>query len=438
MKIAVIGGGTTGFIAAAHLTRRVPEAELLHVFDSNIPTIGVGEGTTPRFPLWFEEVTGLGFPDLVARCGATLKKGTLFHGWGRDGADFLNRFHPTRLIGYHFDATDVVRVLGEHVRAERIDARVEEVNTSAEGVRVRFSDDATHLCHYVFDARGFPRGTERDGGTPEDLVQLDWVPTCRAILRWLPPGSLSGSTRASARPHGWIFQIPLRHATSCGYIFNSRISSDAEIEADFTAFLQQEGIPTWTHRGTIDFPNFLRRTMFDGRVFRVGNAASFLEPLEATAIGTTIVQVRAAAHWIAEHGGDSNADELDDFNGALIAYICRNSLFVAWHYACGSRWDTPFWRYARRGIERARTNAMARFHLAAMEEYVEAGRMLPGPALSSYEDQDRWDEEIYPLLRIYKPFGNFSELNFAQVGHGIGYYDARHDADRVGVIAADR
>ena len=94
MKIAVLGGGTAGFIAAAHLTRNVPDAELLHVFDSRIPTIGVGEGTTPRFPVWFEEVTGLGFPDLAERCGATLKKGTRFDGWGLDGAEFLNRFQP--------------------------------------------------------------------------------------------------------------------------------------------------------------------------------------------------------------------------------------------------------------------------------------------------------------------------------------------------------
>ena len=60
-----------------------------------------------------------------------------------------------------------------------------------------------------------------------------------------------------------------------------------------------------------------------------------------------------------------------------------------------------------------------------MTEYVEAGRALPGLALSTYDDQHRWEEEIYPLLSIYRPFGNFSELNFAQVGHGIGYYDAR-------------
>jgi hypothetical protein len=106
----------------------------------------------------------------------------------------------------------------------------------------------------------------------------------------------------------------------------------------------------------------------------------------------------------------------------MLSYVCCDSLFVAWHYACGSRWDTPFWRYARRGIERARNNYLARTHLACMEEFIEAGRALPGLVLSDYEDQDRWQREVYPLLRLYRPFGNFSELNFAQVGHGIGYY----------------
>jgi hypothetical protein len=59
-----------------------------------------------------------------------------------------------------------------------------------------------------------------------------------------------------------------------------------------------------------------------------------------------------------------------------------------------------------------------------MQEFVEAGRSLPGLALSEYQEQDRWEREVYPLLRLYRAFGNFSELNFSQIGHGIGYYDA--------------
>ena len=74
------------------------------------------------------------------------------------------------------------------------------------------------------------------------------------------------------------------------------------------------------------------------------------------------------------------------------------------------------------GMERARGCATARPYLIDMEAFIEAGRRLPGLALASYEDPDDWDREVYPLLRLYRPFGNFSELNFSQVGHGIGYY----------------
>ncbi len=244
-------------------------------------------------------------------------------------------------------------MIGEHVRAQHIDARVDELRTLPHGVLVTLGDQTTHLCDYVFDARGFPRPA---ADAPGDLIQLDWIPTGRANLRWLPPGALSGVTRAAARPHGWIFHIPLQDATSTGYIFNPSISSDAEVEADFTLSLKEEGVTGWTHRGMLNFPNFLRRRFFDGRIFWVGNSASFLEPLEATGIATAIVEIRSAAHWIAEHGPESSTDldELEAFNEGMVGFVCRNSLFVAWHYACGSLWDTAFWRYARQGMERAR------------------------------------------------------------------------------------
>jgi 2-polyprenyl-6-methoxyphenol hydroxylase-like FAD-dependent oxidoreductase len=428
MRIAVLGGGTAGFIAACHLTRSLPHVELLHVFDSRIPTIGVGEGTTPRFCTWFEEVTGLGFSDLAERCRATLKRGLRFEGWGSRGTEFLNRFQPTRLLGYHLDAAEMVGLLIEYVRAQRVDARVEEVLTLVDRVQLRLENGTIHHCDYVFDARGFPSNVNTGCGTMENLFQLDWIPTNRAMLRRLPAADLSGVTRAIARPHGWIFQIPLQGSISCGYIFNRDVSSDAEVDEDFTTLLQQEGVSSWIPRGLLNFPNFVRRRVFDGRVFWLGNAAAFLEPLEATAICTGVLEVRAAARLILDYGSHGGVDpaEVDGFNAKMFAYVVRNSLFLAWHYACGSRFDSAFWRYAMQGMERARNCALVRPYLIDMDAFVEAGRRLPGLTLPAHENEDDWDREVYPLLRLYRPFGNFSELNFSQVGHGIGYYASDH------------
>jgi tryptophan halogenase len=427
MRIAVLGGGTAGFIAAAHVTHHLPHAELVHVFDSRIPTIGVGEGTTPRFPHWFEEVTGLSFPHLAERCGATLKCGSRYEGWGEHGTDFVHRFQPVRLFAYHFDAATVVEVIGEHVRGQRIDARVEDVQSAADAVRVQLDNGATLVCDYLFDARGFPKD-RNNVAVAEDIIRLDWIPTGRATIRRLPPQKLlqdrQAVSRVVARRHGWIFQIPLRDWTSCGYVFNPRLSSDSEVADDLTAFLHGEGFTAWEQRAAPRFPNFIRRTLFDGRIFLAGNAASFIEPLEATTIGHAIAQVRAATQWIADVGQGSRAepDEAAAFNRTMVDYMCRDSLFVAWHYSCGSRWDTPFWNHARGGLARAREHPEAQVHLRDMQIFVEAGRALPGPHLSALEDQEQWEREVLPLLKLYRPFGNFSELNFAQVGHGIGYY----------------
>jgi tryptophan halogenase len=146
MKIAILGAGTAGFVAAAQFSQALPGAELLHVFDSQLPTIGVGEGTTPRFPGWFQDVTGLPFETLAERCGATLKTGTQFEGWGSRGDTFLNRFQPVRLVGYHFDAASVVQVLAEHVRATRVDARVTALLRQTDGVQLQLHDGRLVLC----------------------------------------------------------------------------------------------------------------------------------------------------------------------------------------------------------------------------------------------------------------------------------------------------
>ncbi len=426
MKVAILGAGTAGFVAAAHFSRALPDAELLHVFDSQLPTIGVGEGTTPRFPGWFEEVTGLSFESLEERCGATLKTGTRFEGWGVSGQPFVNRFQPVRLVGYHFDAARVVEVLSEHVRATRVDGRVTALVRQPNGVRVDLHDGRHLLCDYVFDCRGFPRAVNAGSDEEDEVLQLDWIPTGRALLRRLLPGGFSGVTRAIARPHGWIFQIPLLDWTSSGYIFNPILSSDDEVDADFTAFLHEEGVATWETRGALAFPNFVRRQLFDGRVFRGGNAACFLEPLEATAIGSAIQHARAAAHWMKEHASPLGAEsEVQDYNEALLTNVCRDSLFLAWHYACGSRWDTPFWQHARQGLDRARATPWAAAQLEAMKPFVAAGRKLPGREMADCGSQDEWDQRIFPLLKLFRPYGNFSELNFAQVGHGIGCYGTR-------------
>lgn len=434
MKIGVVGGGTAGFVAAAHISHSLPHAELVHIHASSIPKIGVGEGSTPRFPSWLKEITGKSNADVMNACRGTLKKGTVFDGWGAEGAQFHNRFHPTYLEGCHFSADRIVEFLADFVRGSYIDAVVETIESRSVGATVVLEDGARLECDFVIDASGFPASAHQSPSNQDPDIQcLDWIPTGRALLRPLKGELLSDLTRAAARPNGWIFQIPLQGSTSCGYVFNPDLNSDDDIEADFDAFLAEEGFaPTATLRG-LSFPNFLLKNQFDGRVFKVGNAASFLEPLEATAIGATIFQVSSATRIIEESmsGVPVHPDKIYVHNAVMRNYLIRNSLFIAWHYACGSRWDTPFWRHAEQGMELARRNPMAAPHLEVMTEYVNSAKAVPGRFVSDYTEVEGWKRDVFPLMTRYTPYGNFSELNFAQVGHGIGYYGADRARQKV-------
>jgi tryptophan halogenase len=434
MKVAVLGGGTAGFVAAVHISRTVPDAELFHIHASGIPKIGVGEGTTPRFPSWLKQTTGCTAAEVMQQCRGSIKKGTVFDGWGRDGTAFYNRFHPTYLEGCHFSADLITEFLADHVRGTYIDAVITGLESGEDGAAVLLEGGTRVACDFILDARGYPRAAvDRNASPDPDLLHLDWIPTNRAMLRPLQGGLLSGMTRAAARPHGYIFQIPLQGRTSCGYAFNGDITTDAEIEADFDAFLAEEGVPPTKSVKALTFPNFLLQTQFDGRVFRLGNASSFLEPLEGTAIGTTIFQVGAAKRLMedAAPGAPVAPVEVAVYNGVMRNYVLRNSLFIAWHYTCGSRWDTPFWRHAARAIERARRNPLAAPHVAAMEEFINSAESVPGRYVSDYTDVEGWTRDVLPLMNRYTPYGNFSQLNFAQVGHGIGYYGTDPAGDRL-------
>jgi hypothetical protein len=61
-----------------------------------------------------------------------------------------------------------------------------------------------------------------------------------------------------------------------------------------------------------------------------------------------------------------------------------------------------------------------------MSDFLDVGRDLPGTEIGACTNQDIWEQDILPKLTKFIPFGNFSELNFAQVGHGIGYYNANN------------
>lgn len=428
MRVAVIGGGTAGAMAAARVAHRLPEAELTWVHDPARPPLGVGEGTLPPFPPWLHEVTGLDFPELRARAGVTFKLGVRFEGWGGVEPVFRHDFSG-RAHAYHLSADRLVPLLAERVPARREARRVSAVESDGRSVRLSFDEGGELVADLVFDARGFP-----PPGSP-DVVPVPWVTANAALLRRGPLAPWEGGTRAIARPHGWVFAIPLAEDASYGYLFDERLSDRADVEGDFAALLEEEGVPAPRLRESggedgayrlLRFPSFRRRRFFDGALLAIGSTASFLEPLEATAIGLAQHQIETALLWVdgtIERRLGVRGRHAPEVVGAVDAEIAREidrvGLFVAWHYVAGSVHDTPFWR---QGLERWRA-AEARLGgsrlLADFRRLLVAASAIPPDDLARVRDPRVAAERIMPRATGLA-FGGFAEASFAQIARGLG------------------
>ncbi len=282
----MVGRGTAGSLAAASVTRLHPDPdhELHHIYDSRIPVIGVGEGSWPTLVDQLQHLTNLPHETIQRRVQGTRKYGIEFEGWGRRTHDFTHYFAPQQVsYAYHLAADLMGELLQESTRARHIDANVLNITRVDGGAQVEFEDCAPVRYDLVFDARGFPKEL-----LPDRHIDISFIPTNTAVIRRCPaiieekqdePVLQHTYTRAVARPHGWIFGIPLTAHTSYGYIFNRDVSSLAEVESDFNTFLEINGVSEFEQRAVIPFPNYVHREIYDGAVARIGNAAAFMEPL---------------------------------------------------------------------------------------------------------------------------------------------------------------
>ena len=413
-KIAVVGRGTAGSLAAANVTRLHPagDHELHHIYDSRIPVIGVGEGSWPSLVEHLQQLTELSHETVQQRLKGTRKYGVAFEGWGRRNRDFTHYFTPQQVsYAYHLSADLMTDLLHESTRARHIDANVTGITRVDGGAEVAFEDRAPERYDLVFDARGFPREID-----PARHIHISFIPTDTAVIRRCPAIIGDGQdgpvlqhtyTRAVARPHGWIFVIPLVAHTSYGYIFNRGVSSLAEVETDFDAFLEADGVPEFEQRAVIPFPNFVHRRIYDGAVARIGNRAAFMEPLEATAIVSAQFQIGMVLQTRLNRPVEHLERDAPVVNRFLVDNMLCYGLFVGWHYSRGSRYDSRFWRYARdRAWPKHRQTADPQaVGCAALRKFDEMLELLNRPVI----DKADWSRMCAVPLTSY-----------AQMSQGLG------------------
>jgi tryptophan halogenase len=415
MQIVIVGGGTAGHMAVAHLSHHWPDAKLVHLFDSRRPTIGVGEGTTPDFLKWLDSI-GVSQSDLAEHCQATLKRGIRFEGWGSSEQAFEHEFLPSSQQAVHFSAARLPELLCRVSQFERVDDSLETLHEQADRVIVVTARQRRIEADLVIDARGFPADPH------VERHRFDWITTNSALLTKSPVVVSSTTTRAVARPFGWIFRIPLQNETSYGYIYNSNTSSQSQTEDDFRQFLQQDKAGQTLPIRDLSFPNFCRRRVFDGRVLHIGNTASFAEPLEATAIGVITLQLQLLLHWRSlVHQGMPTSQASERINRIHEDTLVKVSIFIAWHYAAGSRYNTEFWLNAHDQFLRLSRLPALDIILTQFASMQDQSKTVPIGMMHQLNSPDDLTR-LGMHQAMDKNFGGYSVLSFAQIAHGLGLH----------------
>jgi tryptophan halogenase len=401
-SIAIVGGGTAGWLAASMLARALPGTRTaITVIESpDIGTVGVGEATIPpiidvlRF-LCIDE------GDFIRHTQATYKLGIKFSDWKQLGHSYWHPFgtfgtainrrpfyhwwHKARAAGLeprfndyslcaalgdagkfrfpdndsdsqaaglryalHFDATLVAKYLrsyAERLGVVRIERTVKGASRRPDGFldELQFSDGSTLRADLYLDCSGF-RGVliEQVLGTG----YLDWsamLPCDRAVA--FPTASIMQRppyTQSRARTAGWHWRIPLQHRTGNGYVYSSAHCSDEQAHEDLIHALGEKALAD---------PRFLRFTTGRRKLFwnrncvALGLASGFLEPLESTSIHL----VTSAIYHLLEHFPDKGFDQtnIDSYNAELVHENERIRDFIVLHYCLTQRDDTPLWRYCR-------------------------------------------------------------------------------------------
>ena len=313
-RITVVGGGNAGCFTALYCAWRDKQKdfEIQLIYDPEIPPERVGQATILEAAALLWATTGFNWYD--NKINATMKSGILYENWGK--TDKLFHPFPADSMAMHYCPI----AMRESILGSKLFKVVEDD-----------VDPKDVDADYVFDCRGKPD----DSSSYDELIN----PTNACILAKPNFENKANWSRHVATPDGWSFIIPATesHSGSMGYCYNSNITSREDAEKNFNDMFDVE-ITT-----NIKYKNYIaKEPVIDNRIFLNGNRLFFLEPMESTSNQAYIEMARAVFDYYLQ-GKVSAVHVKED----MTKYIRQLQNFILWHYQFGSKYDTPFWQYAK-------------------------------------------------------------------------------------------
>ncbi len=401
-KIVIVGGGTSGWIAASMLSHNLkPELCQIELVESEeVATIGIGESTIPPVVRLIQNL-GIDEQHFIQSTQACFKLGIKFVDWRQKNETY---FHPFGVIGKRIGSHDFYQCWLKAITQgdtsalqdfspcsvmadqERFYWPTQLQNTPIGGASYAVHLDAKLVVEYL---RNYAeaRGVIRTEGTVTEVRQLahgnieklilssgeeisgdffidctgfraqliektlasgfeDWskyLPCDRAIVvKTDAKHPRKNYTTATARKAGWSWQIPLRNTTGHGYVYSSKFSSDAEAKSCLLSGLDS---PRINEPRIISFATGRRKDMWKKNCLSLGLASGFVEPLESTSIHLIARGMDFFLRFFPDR--DCDASLVKEYNRRMTADFEEVRDFIILHYCTTQRVDTPFWRWCK-------------------------------------------------------------------------------------------
>jgi tryptophan 7-halogenase len=399
-QIVVLGGGSAGLIAALTLRRLLPAFSVRLVRSPDIGIIGVGEGTTQLFPRYFFETLRLPAGPFYAQAEPTWKLGIKFiwgprehffytfsrqlnHRWPdlprnsgfycdddmtnadvwsalmAAGKAFPRRreggpeFAGHQFVGFHIENHKLVTFLEAQSRANGVaitDGTVSGVERSEAGVGALLLESGERIAADLFiDCSGF-RSELLGKALEEPFESFGQALFCdRAVIGGWPRRDepLLPYTSAETMEAGWCWQIEHEHWINRGYVYSSAFLSDEAAREELVR-KNPKVVEGGREVRVVRFRSGRYQRMWVGNVVGIGNASGFVEPLEATALATIMVQCRSLAFTLFECMGRPTPSLAALYNKLICGSWDEIRDFIALHYRFNTRLDTPFWQHCIR------------------------------------------------------------------------------------------
>jgi tryptophan halogenase len=437
-KFVVVGGGSSGWMAAATLIR-VPGADVTVIESPTVPKIGVGESTIEGIINWMN-LLDIDIEAMMKETDASYKLGIKFEDflspghnfhypfglYGINESDYVlweqrrildpgnhksftdtffpnmalinhNRFKkdsvffPHNWHALHFDASKFGPWLWEKYckprGTKKIELEVTHIETGENGIEWLVLSDGSKVTADLFiDCTGF-KSLLLEGalGVPfNDYSNV--LPNNMAWATHMPyidkEKELVSYTNCTAIGNGWVWNIPLWSRIGTGYVYSNKFVTDEEALQEFKEHLRKSGRdPETLEYKKIFMKNGIHEKIWHKNVVAIGLAAGFIEPLESTGLWFTH-QFSYCLFRILLRGVKPRQHDRDNFN-----FVCKNLWnnlvhFVCQHYALSAREDTEYWR-----------------SLASLEFPID-----PSSVVSSFADKNRFYSEWPGINCIFTGF----------------------------------